>query len=119
MIPGSGPLIFAQYWLVTAAALILLLVADDLPRAFVFTGAALLALSFFVQGTFLEGRSGALTLEVLRLALTAAAVAYWHDLLATPLTLALFGYCAVSLLAAWRLTTLSSQPPAAWTSGQS
>jgi len=42
-VSGSGPLMFAQYWLVTAAALTLLILAGDLPRPFVLIGVAVLA----------------------------------------------------------------------------
>lgn len=118
-VPGSGPLVFTQYWLVTAAALSLLILAGDLPRPFVLTGVALLAFSFYVQGTFLEGRSYAVTLEVLRVTLLGAAAAYHHPLLGNTFTAVLAGYCALSLAAALWLPSVRSQPPAAWTSGQS
>jgi len=118
MVPGSGPVVFAQYWLVTAAALTLLILAGDLPQPFVLTGVAVLSVSFYVQGTFLEDRSYAVTLEIVRVALVAAAAAFCYPRLGTTMTAVLAGYCALSLTAALWLSSIRSQPPAAWTSGQ-
>lgn len=102
MVPGCGPIVFLQYWLVTGAALTLLVTAGGLPYAFTLTAVAILALSFLVQGAFLEGRQSASALELARLCLTGAAVAFWQDVLGNPATLALLGYLAASLAAlAW------------------
>jgi hypothetical protein len=118
MTPGAGPMVFVQYWVVTVASLVLIVAAGDLPRAFVLTGVAVLGYSFFVQGAFLEGRRHAPVLEGARAAFIAAAAWYWHALLGTTLTTALMVYGAISLVAALRLVSLRSEPPALWTSGQ-
>ena len=119
MTPGAGPLVFVQYWIVTVAALALIVLAADLPRAFVLTGVVVLGYSFFVQGACLEGRRYATALEGIRAVLIAAAAWLWHPLLGTTLTIVVMAYGAVSLLATLRLASLRSEPPALWTSGQS
>ncbi len=115
MVAGSGPVVFAQYWLVTGAALALLLGSAGLPQAFVLAAAAWLALSFYVQGTFLEGRGYALALELLRLALLAAITAWWQQTLGQTLVAGLLGYCIVSLGAAAWLYSLRRELPRSWT----
>ena len=117
--PGAGPVVFVQYWIVTVAALALIVMAGDLPRTFVLTGVAVLGYSFFVQGAFLEGRRYAPALEAVRTVLVAAAAWFWHPLLGTPLPTVIMAYGAVSLLAALRVASPRSEPPALWTSGQS
>lgn len=101
MIPGSSGVVFIQYWLVTIASLALLLVADKVPYAFTLTAVLLLASSFYVLGTFLEGRRHALMVELGRLVLLAGAIGYWQSTLGPTLTALLIGYCAASLAAAW------------------
>ena len=103
----------------TVAALALIVLAADLPRAFVLTGVVVLGYSFFVQGACLEGRRYATALEGIRAVLIAAAAWLWHPLLGTTLTIVVMAYGAVSLLATLRLASLRSEPPALWTSGQS
>jgi alkylglycerol monooxygenase len=99
-VPGSGAVVFVQYWLVTAASLALLVLAPGLPYPFVGCALVLLVYSFYVQGAFLEGRRHSAAAEYLRLALLGGAAAYWRELLGPGLTSALLGYSAASLLAA-------------------
>ncbi|HEX7045239.1 MAG TPA: sterol desaturase family protein [Burkholderiales bacterium] len=78
---------FVQFWLTTAAALWLLKVHGDLPRAFVLAAFVWVCFSLYVQGAWLEGRGYARRLEWLRVA-TGAALALamqwlWSDALGT------------------------------------
>ncbi|MEQ8858941.1 MAG: sterol desaturase family protein [Pseudomonadales bacterium] len=120
MAPGAGVLTFVQYWLVTAASLTLLVLADGLPYSLTLSGVTLLAFSFYVQGTFLEGRGYAVRLELVRLALLAAATAWWQPTLGPASTAILFGYAAASLVAvAWlhlMRPETSRTRPVEWTS---
>ncbi|MEQ8486519.1 MAG: sterol desaturase family protein [Pseudomonadales bacterium] len=108
MVPGSGPLVFAQYWLVTIGALTLLLSADGLPHALVAGAGLWLALSFYVLGVFLEGGRQALTLEAARIVLLAAGVGWWHSVLAEGVVVGLGLYAAAS--AAGLIWVLARRP---------
>ena len=66
---------FIQLWLLTFASLWLLAAAKDLPRAFVLLLFGWFCFSFFVQGTWLEGRPYAPRLEWIRIGI-ALALAY-------------------------------------------
>ncbi len=116
MVPGCGALAFAQYWLVTAASLGLLVQAPGLPQGFVLTAAVLLASSFYVIGTFLEGRRYAAALELGRLALTCGVVALWHPTLGSTLTVLVLCYVGVSALGLVWLFSLRPRLAAARTS---
>lgn len=89
---------FIQYWLVTAAALLLIVTAESLDRSFTLASLVVLALSFYVQGTWLEGRAYASTLEWSRIALVGAYVAWAHDVLGA-LAPWIAGYAIVSAVA--------------------
>jgi alkylglycerol monooxygenase len=95
-VPGCGPLVFAQYWLVTFASLGLLLVAGSLPYALTLTAAVWLAYSFYVLGSFLQGSRFAMHHEIVRLGLLLVAAAYWHDWLAQSAVLGVVGYGVAS-----------------------
>lgn len=105
MVPGCGPIVFVQYWLITAAGLTLLVLAEKLPYSFVLSVLAALIFSFYVLGAFLEGRRHASHAEYLRLALLTALVAYWRDLLTPTLTASVVTYITLSLTANLWLTT--------------
>jgi alkylglycerol monooxygenase len=93
---------FAQYWVLTFAALWMLQVEKTLPRAFVLLMFGLMCFSLFVQGVALEGRDYARKLEWLRvgvtLALALATYLIWPQALAT-VALAIAGYAMLSALA--------------------
>lgn len=99
MLPGCGPIVFIHYWLVTAAALTLLILAHGLPYALILSAVAILAYSFLVQGAFLEGRPSARILEVVRLVLLAAGTAWWADVLGETVVLVMLAYLGASLTA--------------------
>jgi alkylglycerol monooxygenase len=103
--PGSGPLVFVQYWLITVAALVLLLVAASLPYALTVTAVVWLTLSFYVLGTFLEGRRLAVRLEAARLLLLGAGAVHWWERLdpSLALTVSLYGFASLGALA-WLIT---------------
>jgi hypothetical protein len=83
---------FAQYWVLTFAALWMLQVEKTLPRAFVLLMFGLMCFSLFVQGVALEGREYAR-----RLALALATYLIWHAL--ATVALAIAGYAILSALA--------------------
>jgi sterol desaturase/sphingolipid hydroxylase (fatty acid hydroxylase superfamily) len=62
--------IFVQFWLMTAASLWLLAAQGHLPRAFVLMLFVWISFSLYVQGTWLEGRPYARSLEWVRIAIT-------------------------------------------------
>ena len=88
--PPTTPFIraygFSQLWVVLAASLWLVATEKDLPRAFVLLAFAWLCFSFYVQGTWLEGRTYARTLEWMRvgaaLLLAGAGYVVWRERLA-------------------------------------
>jgi alkylglycerol monooxygenase len=93
---------FAQYWVLTFAALWMLQVEKTLPRAFVLLMFGLMCFSLFVQGAALEGREYARRLEWVRvgvtLSLALATYLIWPQSLAT-VALAIGGYAILSALA--------------------
>jgi sterol desaturase/sphingolipid hydroxylase (fatty acid hydroxylase superfamily) len=64
--------IFVQLWLITFASLWLLTAEKNLPRSLVLLLFGWMVFSFYVQGVWLEGRSGAQRLEWVRIAVTLA-----------------------------------------------
>ena len=93
---------FAQYWVLTFAALWMLQVEKTLPRAFVLLMFGLMCFSLFVQGAALEGREYARRLEWVRvgvtLSLALATYLIWPQALST-VALAIGGYAVLSALA--------------------
>jgi sterol desaturase/sphingolipid hydroxylase (fatty acid hydroxylase superfamily) len=90
--------IFVQLWLLTFGSLWLLEAEKTLPRSFVLISFVWIVFSFYVQGTWLEGRTNSLRLEWVRIAaavvLAVAVLQFWSlPALTAPI---LAGYAVVS-----------------------
>lgn len=99
-VPGSGAIVFVQYWLITVAGLGLVVLANDLPQPLVLSALAVLVFSFYALGTLLEGRRQGAAVEVLRVLLVLLWAGFWQPLLGPLVSVTILGYAAASLLAA-------------------
>ena len=92
---------FLQFWAILLGSFAVLY--GNLSRTMTLASAVLMAFSFYVQGTWLEGRTYALTLETIRLALSLALI--WIGALIVPqawsefFAMLITGYLAASTLA--------------------